>query len=329
MAKFKVGDKVRVKKSFVIKGCTLPSMRKYAGITGTITEEEFGDCMIDSTGNLWWNVDSIEFVTEAEQPRREFIVIRRDGAKTIAELRHDREVIKSGKAICNASDTFDFEAGAKIAFDRPMWRKESKKESYIEREFKIGDRVITSRGVGEVVDVDHNETSMPYRILYDKGYKYWSNSGTAKPAPQPAHRFKVGDRVVIKETGKIGEVSAISNDCCPYLVFHEDGKHSGDGFEVNIAKPEHKERCSWFTEYNLAPAPEPPKYIPKIGDRVATVHGNGTVVVIGESATGVWHDNWSGGHDFDILHKDMGFSGCRGWNYSTTNIKLLSGASDV
>jgi len=123
MSKFKVGDKVRVKKSFVIKGCTLPSMRKYAGITGTITEEEFGDYMIDSTGNLWWNVDSIEFVTEAEQPRREFIVIRRSGAETIAELRHDREVIKSAVATCSEKDTFDFDTGAKLAFDRLMGRQ--------------------------------------------------------------------------------------------------------------------------------------------------------------------------------------------------------------
>ena len=59
-------------------------------------------------------------------PRREFIVIRRDGSKTIAELRHDREVIKSAVATCSEKDTFDFETGAKLAFDRLMGREEPK-----------------------------------------------------------------------------------------------------------------------------------------------------------------------------------------------------------
>lgn len=243
MAKFKVGDKVRVKRD--LNGCfgVFLTMEKNRGRTVTIAHCDGTSMMqykiCEDDKNLWWDESVFEPVE-----KREFIVIRRSGTETIAELRHDREVIKSAVATCSEKDTFDFETGAKLAFDRLMGREEVKKKSYIEREFKIGDRVITSYGVGEVVDVDHNETSMPYRIMYDKGYKYWSYSGTAKPEPKPAHRFKVGDRVQEVKAGYgIGEVIEVDTDnkTIPYRVKFDGG---------NVV---------WLNENRISPAPEPPK----------------------------------------------------------------------
>jgi len=206
MAKFKVGDKVRVKSN--LDGCFGVSwtMLNNRGNVMTISLYDATEHMQykieEDRLNLWWDESVFEPVA-----KREFIVIRRSGAETIAELRHDREVIKSAKATCAPSDTFDLDTGAKLAFDRLMGREEP------------------------------------------------------KPAPQPAHRFKVGDRVVVEEYNEIGEVSAIdaNDNSVPYLVFHASGCHSG-GCYVEPSKPEHAEKCSWFSEGMLSPDPEPPKF---------------------------------------------------------------------
>ena len=197
MAKFKVGDKVN---------CADYGNGVITKIITSVMPENPYYVVFESGIEIYLRADRLTLPVA-----REFILIRRDGAKTIAELRHDREIIKSGTAICNASDTFDFDTGAKLAFDRLMGREEP------------------------------------------------------KPAPQPPRRFKVGDRVVINETGKIGEVSAISTEIpfgCNILVAHENGFHSGDGFNVSTAKKEHDGKCEWFYPNNLSPAtaPEPPKF---------------------------------------------------------------------
>ena len=46
------------------------------------------------------------------------IVIMSDGETTTAELHKGRELIACGAAVCSPDDTFDFLAGAQIAFDR-------------------------------------------------------------------------------------------------------------------------------------------------------------------------------------------------------------------
>ena len=142
MAKFKVGDKVRVRKfetrpdhwnidggmdhwmGEIVTLETIDKTRKNPDSSRYVTSSVDFSLQEDKKefrGVKWvWKESDFELI----KPRREFIVIRRDGAKTIAELRHDREVIKSGTAICNASDAFDFQTGAKLAFDRLMGREE-------------------------------------------------------------------------------------------------------------------------------------------------------------------------------------------------------------
>lgn len=213
MSKFKVGDKVR-------------SISWQEGVCGTITKSNGQGFEVEAdegqnVQNPFWVINGkrgfYHFATELEmieQPRREFIVIRRSGAETIAELRHDREVIKSAVATCSEKDTFDFDTGAKIAFDK-----------------------LTGR--------------------------YVKPAKEPKPAPQPAHRFKVGDRVLVGGYEEIGEVSAIdqNDNPVPYLVSHASGCHGG-GCYAEPSKSEHAEKCSWFSEERLspAPAPEPPKF---------------------------------------------------------------------
>lgn len=60
------------------------------------------------------------------------IVITTDGKTTRAALYDGHKLIREAKAICSKEDTFDFEAGAKIAFERltakPAVKAKSKEE---------------------------------------------------------------------------------------------------------------------------------------------------------------------------------------------------------
>lgn len=219
MAKFKVGDKVRVidnprygERRYMNDGVAhnafTRGMVEFAGKVVTIRSLAHDICgmeyIIEEDNGMWFWVDGMFSGLATEEPRREFIVIRRDGAKTIAELRHDREVIKSAVATCSEKDTFDFETGAKIAFDRLMGREE----------------------------------------------------------PKPA------------------------------------------------------------------PSPEPPKYVPQVGDRVVTKFGTGTVVIV-DRHVGVWHDEWNSGHNFTLDLRHKGYVGGHGFFVSYSDVKPLTGASDV
>ena len=60
MAKFKNGDKVRIRKDIRLGGLIMSPMEDYAGRAGTITEEEFGDYKVSVSGALWWPSYAIE-----------------------------------------------------------------------------------------------------------------------------------------------------------------------------------------------------------------------------------------------------------------------------
>jgi len=131
MSKFKVGDKARTSRENAIRGAL-----GLFGIGGDWDEETiftiaqvYEWATVESTyqmaGSSLYYPESA--LVRAESAPREFIVIRRDGNKTIAELRHGREVVKSAEARCAPTDTFDFfNEGAPRAFDRLMGREEPK-----------------------------------------------------------------------------------------------------------------------------------------------------------------------------------------------------------
>ena len=123
MSKFKVGDKVRVKseiKKYERHGGYEVDASMYAmrGKITTITKiDTDGAYLLSGYAKAFWEDWMIE-------PVREFIVIHRSGNVMTAEHRLNRDVIKSAKATCAPSDTFDFNTGAKLAFDRLMGREE-------------------------------------------------------------------------------------------------------------------------------------------------------------------------------------------------------------
>jgi len=210
MSKFKVGDKVRVKcfnitpihwshrmEKWMGKDVTLESICKARICSSDFKfsiAEDNSEC--DGEKFVWKESDF-----EPINPRREFIVIRRDGAKTIAELRHDREVIKSGTAICNASDAFDFDTGAKLAFDRLMGREEPKPAPQPAHRFKVGDRVVTEydkRGTGTILKIREDKA-----IVWHEGWNGGHSCGATDPDLKLA-----GNSAWIYTLGKLSPVTA-------------------------------------------------------------------------------------------------------------------------
>lgn len=132
MAKFKIGD--RVKAINVVEGnkCVL---NKVGTIVKTcnctlgvefddnINGHEFGESNDKyKGGHCWWcrESDLVKVVCSDK------IVITTDGKTTTAKMYDGKEVVKTAIAKCSPEDEFDFETGAKIAFDRLFVKPEEK-----------------------------------------------------------------------------------------------------------------------------------------------------------------------------------------------------------
>ena len=119
MSKFKVGDKVRILDGSKIKnyvGGWIPKMGRYVGKVYKVANVVH--CYHSDS-----NVYSLEGVSYGWDERG----LERCGNETIVIYRKDNEVIaldkRTGKkaiAKCSPEDTFDFNIGAKLAFDRLM-----------------------------------------------------------------------------------------------------------------------------------------------------------------------------------------------------------------
>lgn len=141
-----------------------------------------------------------------------------------------------------------------------------------------------------------------------------------KPEPKPAHRFKVGDRVVMDGVygAEISAVSKLNGDSEPYLVYcPRTGFHSGDVGEA-VCKPEHANKCNWASEDRLSPAPEPKaEYVPKLYDRVTTRNGAGFIAKIYDvDSYIVIHDKWRGGHNADSNGKELNVTNASAYYYA-------------
>lgn len=116
--KFKVGDKVKLHSGRGIENTGyVSSMEEYCGYVAEISE--CNDC---GGGSMYYRLKDIPFnwhesLLEAVKNENK-IVITTDGTTTRAALYDGHRLIREAKAICSKDDTFDFETGAKIAFER-------------------------------------------------------------------------------------------------------------------------------------------------------------------------------------------------------------------
>ena len=144
MAKYKIGDKVRIVSKRTAEHWN-PQMDKWLGRVMTIRKDEidyptmkhFGYKMEEDLseslyGWYWWD----DMIAGLANPDRNSLVveIRFDGNTTRATLIKDGREVKTAEARCNPSDTFDRGEGAKVAVNRLFAKKEkTKKEKATEK----------------------------------------------------------------------------------------------------------------------------------------------------------------------------------------------------
>ena len=153
MAKYKVGDKVRIV-SKRPQRCWNPDMDKYLGKTMTIIKSGINGegvyyCMEedrdDFLGHWCWYEDMIAGLAE---PERELctVELRFDGMITTATLKRGGRDVKTAEVRCNPKDTYSRAEDARVAVERlfEKKRKEDKpKESKREQgKPKVGDKFV-------------------------------------------------------------------------------------------------------------------------------------------------------------------------------------------
>ena len=153
--KYKVGDKVRVRKDLIYgniyDGYTvLADMLGYGGKEVTIAAVHPDHYHIKENHGIRLWTDKM-----FESACAEKIVITTDGVTTTARKYDGKKLIKEAKAVCSKDDTFNFDVGAKLAIERLM--KEDKPKLYN----------------GKVVCVDPNGIRS-----YTKGRIYQFKDGT-------------------------------------------------------------------------------------------------------------------------------------------------------
>lgn len=153
MAKYKVGDKVRIVSKRPQKDWN-PDMDKYLGKTATIIKsginyngvyyyiEEDRD---DFLGHWYWYEGTIAGLAE---PAREpyTVELRFDGMTTTAVLKRGGRDVKTAEARCNPKDTYSRAEGARVAVER-LFEKKRKEDKPKESKPKRWDKfVVTVKG---------------------------------------------------------------------------------------------------------------------------------------------------------------------------------------
>lgn len=171
MAKFKVGDKVRVK-TFNERPAHWNPVGEMDHLMGQIVKIDRiynGRYVINDRWNTlchtWYMCDS-----DFEPVTQDTIVIYRKGSNVIALDKRDG---KKAVAKCSPEDTFDFATGAKIAFDRLIGNEKPK-----ETEYWSGKAVcVENRGirdgftVGKVYTFINGKTTDDYGCERPRGYR--------------------------------------------------------------------------------------------------------------------------------------------------------------
>ena len=137
MAKYKVGDKVRIVSKAPSEHWN-PKMDKWLGQvmtirrdTADVTGEHFGYKMEEDKseglyGWFWWD----DMIAGLANPDRSSLIVEIsfDGNTTRATLIKDGREVKTAEARCSPEDTFDRGEGAKVAVNRLFAKKQKPKK---------------------------------------------------------------------------------------------------------------------------------------------------------------------------------------------------------
>lgn len=152
MAKYKVGDKVRIVSTPRLARWN-GVMNKWLGETMTITsvnvnsKGEIFYRMAEDRGDFYgcgwcWYEDMISGLAESD---REYTVeLRFDGMITTATLKRGGRDVKTAEARCNPKDTYSRAEGARVAVERLFEKKRKEKDKPKESKPKIGDKFVVT-----------------------------------------------------------------------------------------------------------------------------------------------------------------------------------------
>lgn len=168
--KFKVGDKVRLKKSVKVGDCIdgytilqsmyedLQKSSQIEAITYLTSQEIYV-----ATVNGWYcPFNSLEFATALEK-----IIIYRNGAEVVAK---NTSTGKTGVAKCNPADEFDFNTGAKLALER-LTNPEPEKPKYYTGKVVCVRSVYSDFTVGKIYKFDRGKTQDNEGDYRPSGYR--------------------------------------------------------------------------------------------------------------------------------------------------------------
>lgn len=195
MAKYKVGDKVRIVDHRTGPMNNFGKMDKWLGkvmtireclLSGYWMEEDYGE----NIGYGWcWDDDMISGLAE---PVREpcTVELRFDGMITTAALKRGGRDVKTAEARCNPKDTYSRAEGARVAVDR-LFAKKRKEDKPKESKPKVGDkfRVIGNQlsgkfrhwfRLGEIVTLSEIRNG-DSRYINSSGLRQWVADMDVRP----------------------------------------------------------------------------------------------------------------------------------------------------
>lgn len=162
MAKYKVGDKVRIVSERPKDWCYADDMGKYLGKTLTINMvkwhpylgtlyflegaiTEHGIC----AGSSWAFKES--WISGLAEPEREpcTVELRFDGMITTATLKRGGRDVKTAEAQCNPKDTYSRAEGARVAVERLFEKKRKEEDKPKESKPKMWDKFVVTKKDGK------------------------------------------------------------------------------------------------------------------------------------------------------------------------------------
>lgn len=240
---FKVGQKYRV---------NLKCLRENGNII-EITRIERDRCnyktIKGSGGDSGFDIGSpfSENLIPVELDWEKKIIITTDGKTTTARLYEgDKSLIKTAEAKCSPSDTFNFETGAKLAFER-LFAEEKAEEKAIEAPtFKVGDKVrINGRAHlfhcyenGDIVTVIKSDSDGDLCCVNSYGMKQFVSPANVELANETAFDW---------EAFKAKKVYVLVTEDNVISFLHEAKKHGltfkDNDENFNFFKSSHYEMC--------------------------------------------------------------------------------------
>lgn len=161
MAKYKVGDKVRIVSERPKDFAYADNIGKYLGKTFIVSMVKwhplFGNlyslegAIIERgacAGPSWVFKES--WISGLAEPEREpcTVVLRFDGMITTATLKRGGRDVKTAEARCNPKDTYSRAEGARVAVER-LFEKKRKEDKPKESKPKMGDKFVVTKEDGK------------------------------------------------------------------------------------------------------------------------------------------------------------------------------------